>query len=111
MQNKCFSVRLLLMLLFTAAGLCFSAAVIKHPYYISMTEIRIDTNKKTVNTSCRMFTDDLQQALFKLYGKRVDLQKQDTAALPLLRRYISERLQLSIGGQLTKFKLIGYEIE
>ncbi|MFN8711392.1 MAG: DUF6702 family protein [Bacteroidota bacterium] len=111
MQNKRFSARLFLILLFAAAGLCFSAAVIKHPYYISMTEIRIDTNKKTVNTSCRMFTDDLQQALFKLYGKRVDLQKQDTTALPLLRRYISERLQISIGGQLTKFKLIGYEIE
>ncbi len=58
-----------------------------------------------------MFTDDLQQALLKLYGKRVNLQQNDTAALPLLQRYISERVQLSVAGKTTRLKLIGYEIE
>lgn len=83
----------------------------KHPYYIGMTEIRFDTSKKTVNTTCRMFTDDLQQALFKLYKKRIDLEHNDTSALPYLRRYMTERFSLTIGGKSTTLKLIGYEIE
>lgn len=111
MQNNRFSLRIVILLFFVVASLGILSSWLIHPYYISMTEIRIDTNKKTVNTSCRMFTDDLQQALLKLYGKRVDLQKQDTANLPILQRYITERLQLSIAGKSTKFKLIGYEIE
>lgn len=111
MQSNRFSVRLLLVLVILAAALSCASFSAKHPYYISVTEIRFNTSRQTVNTSCRMFTDDLQQALFKLYNKRINLQQNDTAALPLLQRYISERLQLTIAGKGTKFKLIGYEIE
>jgi hypothetical protein len=111
MQNNRFSVRVLFVLVISAIVLCCATFSAKHPYYISVTEIRFNTAKQNVNTSCRMFTDDLQQALFKLYNKRINLQQNDTAALPLLQRYISERLQINIDGHLIKFKVIGYEIE
>ena len=61
--------------------------------------------------SCRMFTDDLQNALYQLYGYRADLEKNDSKHDPWLQKYIGEHLQISVGGQMVSFRFAGYETE
>ena len=82
-----------------------------HPYYVSVTEIRSDSRQQSLNISCRMFTDDLQDALYKKYRYRAELSKQDGQAEAYLQRYIAERLQNTVAGKPVTFQLIGYEIE
>ncbi|HPI09097.1 MAG TPA: hypothetical protein PLM41_22045 [Saprospiraceae bacterium] len=82
-----------------------------HPFYISVTEIRSDAKAQTLNVSCRMFTDDLQEALYKLYQYKGDLEKQDAQHNTFLQKYIAERLQVRIGNKPVSFRLVGYETE
>ncbi len=98
--------RALFLLLFL--GSSFETA---HPFYISVTEIRSDSKQQTLNISCRMFTDDLQSALFKKYQFQAELSKKDGTADVFLQKYIAERLQIIVAGKPVHFQLVGYEIE
>ncbi len=82
-----------------------------HPYYVSVTEIRSDSRQQSLNISCRMFTDDLQDALYKKYRYRTELSQKDGQADAYLQQYIAEHLQITVAGKPVTFQLIGYEIE
>lgn len=84
---------------------------IKHPYFIGVTEIRMDTQKKEISVSCKLNTDDFQEALFKLYKAKVNLNKRDTACHRLINVYIIERLKISINRLPAHLKFTGYELE
>src|SRR5687767_6761851 len=70
-----------------------------HKYYLSNTEIRIDTLKKTMSISCRVFSDDLEEALKKKQSKKPDLLKStsDVALQVRLYDYVNDRLLLVAG--------------
>lgn len=88
-----------------------SSSKTRHPYYLSVTEIRSDSKQQTLNISCRMFTDDLQEALYKLYQCKVDLEKGETQCDASLQQYITERLRIKIDGKPVAFRFIGHETE
>lgn len=89
----------------------FTSAASLHPYYVSTTEIRVNSTQKTINLSCKMFTDDLQDALSTLYKVPVELQKRNAKADSLLNIYIKERMEIMIGEEKVNFQYLGYEIE
>jgi hypothetical protein len=84
-----------------------------HPFYVSVTEIRIDTQKRTLTASCRMFTDDLESALTQIFKRPFDLLKQenDAEVKALLNQYIQERFSIGLGGQLISLSFLGFEHE
>jgi hypothetical protein len=82
-----------------------------HPFYVSVTEIRSDSKAKTFTLSVRMFTDDIQSALFKRSNYRGELNDQDGSANEVLTQYIAERLSITVEGKAVAFKFIGYETE
>jgi hypothetical protein len=82
-----------------------------HPYYVSVSEIKIDTEKGFVNVSCRMFTEDLQNAIYKLYQEKIDLMQNNESNKKLLAQYINERLKIVVGDKAVVLKFIGFEIE
>jgi hypothetical protein len=82
-----------------------------HPYYVSVSEVRIDTVSKAVNVSCKLFTDDIQDALYRIYKTPVDLSIQSENNNLLLETYIKERFKITIGKKAIPLKFIGYEIE
>ncbi len=84
---------------------------IKHPYYIGVTEIRMDTQKKELNVGCKLNTDDLQEALYKLYKAKVNLSKRDSMCNRLINIYVKERLKIFINKQLADLNFTGYELE
>ncbi|MBE2246426.1 MAG: hypothetical protein IAE67_04160 [Candidatus Competibacteraceae bacterium] len=84
-----------------------------HPFYVSITEIRVETYAKSITVSCRMFMDDLEDAISKLYEEKTDLIKsvEKQSHAEILSQYIRQHLQILSGGQFCLLQMVGYEIE
>lgn len=84
-----------------------------HPFYISTTEINFNKNAKSVEITCRMFTDNLEDALEKTFNKQVDiLHPKDKREVELLiQQYIQSNLKIKINGVNKKPDVVGYEKE
>jgi len=86
---------------------------IAHRYYFSLSELKVDTQKKSLELSCKLFTDDVTDALFKLNHNKVDLgssEKNKTVQLQV-ETYLHERFKIMINGISTPLHLIGFEVE
>ena len=53
-----------------------------HPFYISITEINHNAKDKTLEISCKMFAEDLEETLDKNYKTEVDLSLAKDKARP-----------------------------
>ncbi|MFY8185654.1 MAG: DUF6702 family protein [Bacteroidia bacterium] len=84
-----------------------------HPFYVSTTEMNFNSKSKSVEITCRMFTDNLEDALEKSYNKQVDiLHPKDKREIELLLlQYIQSNLKIKINGEFKRFDIIGYEKE
>lgn len=84
-----------------------------HRYYFSLSEIKVNTEKKTMEISCKLFTDDIEDALFKLNHSKVDLARstENKAVKEKVFNYLHERLHISINGMPCKMELVGFETE
>lgn len=73
----------------------------------------MDTRAHTLSVSCRMFTDDLENALTRLYARPFDLQQaaDDKTAHTLLDEYVQKRFSIGIAGVLQKLRFLGLEQE
>lgn len=86
---------------------------IAHPFYLSVTEMKYNTKNKTIEVSCKLFTNDLESALKKLNNKTVDLinPKDKAEAEKLVSDYIFKHLSVNLNGKNRTLKFIGYEKE
>ncbi len=84
-----------------------------HPYYVSVTDIKYKETEKTLQISCRTFTDNIETALKKIYNKPIDvLHPKDKAETEkLLFDYINKHLKILVDGKLQPLIFIGYEKE
>lgn len=84
-----------------------------HPFFVSVTEIRHDAAKKELQVSCRIFYDDLENALKTKYKTRVDiLHPADKKAVDaLVADYLSKHLTVTVDGKPVAAKYLGYEIQ
>lgn len=84
-----------------------------HKFYLSLTEIRVDTKKQTLDVSCKIFTDDFEDLLLKKYGKKTDLSAstKNKEVQDLIIRYITENFKISVGGKSQKLNYVGYETD
>jgi hypothetical protein len=80
-----------------------------HPFYVSVSEIKINSKTKSVEVSCKMFTDDLQEAIYRLYKTPIDLSNKEEDNNLLLSKYLKEKFAVKIGGRTIELQLIGYE--
>ena len=93
--------------------LCSSFNSLKHPFYVSVIDLKYNTEQKTVQISVRLFTNDLEDALTKLNTKTIDLINPKSAADSdsLLLNYIKQRLSITLNAKPQGLKYIGYERE
>lgn len=82
----------------------------KHPFYLSVTELTINTQLKKVELSCKIFTDDLQLGLHQMHNKSVNLEKQSRLNDSLLAIFALKHLEVSLGKYPVALKYLGYEI-
>ncbi len=80
-----------------------------HPFHVSSTTLSYNVKSKSVEVTCRIFTDDLEEALFRKYGGKIDLIGKQKEMAQLVKKYLNEHLILSWDGQVSQQIFIGYE--
>jgi hypothetical protein len=86
---------------------------LKHPFYISVVDIKQDAKQQSLNISVRLFTNDLEDALRKITGKPIDVlnPKNKIETDSVVSYYIKKRLAIQVNGKLQVLHFIGYERE
>ncbi len=84
-----------------------------HRYYFSLTEIKITTAKPTIELSCKLFTDDVEDALLKLTHRKMDLMasQENKTVQQQVNNYFQERIRMEVNNVPCKIGLIGFETE
>lgn len=82
-----------------------------HPYHVGSVEFNHDKKTKTFEITGRFFTDDLENAVNKKYGKKLHFQnpKDEKEMNEALKSYASEYLKLKVNNQFLKVNYIGFE--
>lgn len=85
----------------------------RHPLYISVTEINHNAKDKTLEVSCKMFTNDFEETLEKLVHAKVDLSdpKEKKVTDKLITDYVGKHLQLKVDGKAVVLHFLGSEKE
>jgi hypothetical protein len=81
-----------------------------HPYHVGVTEIFVHPNKE-VGVSCKLFVDDVQDAIFRESGQKVNLALKRIEDTKALNAYLQSKLQVKWGNKLLPLLMIGYEFE
>ena len=84
-----------------------------HPFFVSVTEINHNPKDKTIEISCKTFTDDLEGAIEKTTKVKVDLfnPKDAAAAEKAVNDYIKKHMVIKVDGKPMQLEFIGYERE
>jgi 3',5'-cyclic AMP phosphodiesterase CpdA len=82
-----------------------------HPFFVSVVELNHDAKGKSLETSIRVFSDDLESTLTKFGNTKVDLAKPaDKAVLDkLIASYVSQKLSVKVDGKAIALQYLGYE--
>lgn len=82
-----------------------------HPIHMSVTEINHNAIDKTLEISCKLFTDDFEAILSKNYRIKVDLTNPpDKAAMEkLIDDYIHKNLSIEVDRKPVHFTMLGFE--
>jgi hypothetical protein len=82
-----------------------------HPIFVSVTEIEHNTKEKTLQVSCKIFTDDFETTLRKKYNVKIDLldMKQRTAMGPMVSDYVQKHLAIVADGKKVVLEFLGFE--
>lgn len=84
-----------------------------HPYHVSATEMEYDAKSKRVEISTKIFTDDFENVLTRLYKQKTDLSNPKLKAqmTVLVNKYITTHLSLKTNDKTLPIKLYGWEID
>lgn len=84
-----------------------------HPFYIAVTEINQNAKDQTLEISCKMFAEDLEQTLEKNYKTTLDisLDKDKAAFDKYIPDYIGHHLSLVVDGKAVTLTYVGFEKE
>lgn len=82
-----------------------------HPYHVSATEIEYDAKEKRLEISSKLFTDDFEAVLTKLYKVKSDFANKNLKPQmdELVRKYITTHLAIRTNGRLLPLQLYGWE--
>ncbi len=84
-----------------------------HPFHVSVIEINHNATDKTLEISCKIFTDDFEKSLAKNYNTKVDLinPPNKPAMDSLVKKYLFSHLSIKANGKPVSFTYIGFEHE
>ena len=82
-----------------------------HPFYVSVTEINHNAADKSLEISCKVFVDDLEEILKKNYKLTVDLSNnaQQAQNNKLVTDYFLKHIAVTADGKASKLTYVGYE--
>ena len=87
--------------------------VLMHPLHVSTTEISFNAKEKSLEISCRIFTDDFENVLAKAYKTKTDLTKKELHVEMdvLIKKYLATNLKFKVNGKLVVANYLGFEID
>jgi hypothetical protein len=83
-----------------------------HPFFISVTEIEHNAKEKTLEISCKIFTDDFEKTLRLNYAAtKVDLVnvKDKPAMDRIVNDYVQRHFSVTVDGRNLALKFIGFQ--
>ncbi|HET9745383.1 MAG TPA: DUF6702 family protein [Chitinophagaceae bacterium] len=82
-----------------------------HPFHVSVVEINHNATDKTLEITCKIFTDDFEKVLAKNYQTKIDLinPPDKTAMDTVVKKYIVSHLSVSADGKPGNLVYIGFE--
>ena len=91
------------------SGMFFSAT--SHPIFVSVTEINHNATAKTLEISCKIFTDDFEQTLRQQNNTAIDLLNTSMKPKmnPMVNAYIRQHLQIAADGKKLSLQFLGFE--
>ena len=84
---------------------------VPHPLHLGMAEIGYNATGKSLEITCKLFTDDFENILERSFDANIDLiNPPDRAAVQkYVNDYVSKHLQIKVDGKPVKFTCIGFE--
>ena len=84
-----------------------------HPLYISVTEMEYNATEKTLEISCKTFTEDLEKGLAKANDAKVDMYNPKDKALleKQIADYVRKHFLIKADGKPLTLEYVGYELE
>jgi hypothetical protein len=82
-----------------------------HPLHVSTTEINFNSKEKSLEISCRLFTDDFETVLANQFKVKTDLTKPSMhkSMEELVKKYLNTHLQYIVNGKNYTATYIGFE--
>jgi hypothetical protein len=82
-----------------------------HPLHISVTEINHNANEKTVEITCKLFTDDFEKVLVQNYKTKVDLiNPPDRPAMDkLISDFVQKHVLIKLDNKSIQLSYLGFE--
>jgi hypothetical protein len=84
-----------------------------HPFHVSVVEINHNSGEKSLEISCKIFTDDFEKILAKNYKAKVDLINPPSHAAmdSFVKKYLLSHLSIQVNGKPVSFSYLGFEHE
>lgn len=85
----------------------------KHPYYMSVAELKYNESEHALQGTIKLFVNDFEAALSKINGKKVDLinDKDSLAINGMIKNYIHLHFVLNLNGKKQPYRYVGFEHE
>jgi hypothetical protein len=85
----------------------------KHPFYLSVTDLKYNAKEKVMQGSLKIFVNDFENALSKIEHKKVDLLHPNDSLVLIqqIERYVVNHIKLKINDKPIDYKILGFEKE
>ena len=95
------------------AGLASGFSSVRHPFYVSVTEVDHNAADRTLEISSKVFAEDIEQVLEKNYKTQLDItiDADKTKFDQYLADYFAKHLSITADGRHVSFSYLGYEVE
>ncbi|MCM4160035.1 hypothetical protein DHB64_09050 [Antarcticibacterium sp. W02-3] len=100
-------------IIFIIAFFNFSAFTAAHKFYVSVTEIEHNQKNESLQIISRVFIDDFENVLNLRYSQGLTLDPRDESpgAEDYIRKYLNQKLQLTVNGKTVDIEYLGKEYE
>jgi hypothetical protein len=88
-----------------------ASAPVAHKFYLSNTSIVFNAQNRAIEITSKIFTDDLEHAIEAQCYRYNSLYPQTPEVFELVKKYISEKLSLQVGGRDVVLNFIGYSVD
>ena len=92
-------------------GSILTSSTTKHEYYVSVTNIEHAKEQQSVQIISQVFIDDFERLIRQRYDETITLAEEDEPEIvdEYMKRYLEDKLKISINGNAYKFNFIGKE--